>query len=283
MLPDSCGSPRSHKHPKEQSQSPVQSPRRLASPRTPLQPGHGCAVPPRHCSPQPRLPCCSPLPAISPSPACRVRGTPELGCLGGCITQPGIGCAAPMALLIAEHPAPKSTALGWWGRGLGGQGGLCLLPVGCQRHRSFVHRPRATAATSPCASSPTGRSPPFPQDRLCPSHAVCPGTAGPGTTAACLPPRPAQHHEVGAQGVPDPHGHNWHQGGPTRGCPPSQCLSQHPPSASARARLWEGDLCLPRAATEAVPMGTVPMGTHEVWPWGGSAPASGSALLGEDP
>lgn len=128
MLPDSCGSPRSHKHPKEQSQSPVQSPRRLASPRTPLQPGHGCAVPPRHCSPQPRLPCCSPLPAISPSPACRVRGTPELGCLGGCITQPGIGCAAPMALLIAEHPAPKSTALGWWGRGLGGQGGsACCL------------------------------------------------------------------------------------------------------------------------------------------------------------
>lgn len=128
VLPDSCGSPRSHKHPKEQSQGPVQSPRRLASPRTPLQPGHGCAVPPRHCSPQTRLPCCSPLPAISPSPACRVRGTPELGCLGGCITQPGIGCAAPMALLIAEHPAPKSTALGWWGRGLGGQGGsACCL------------------------------------------------------------------------------------------------------------------------------------------------------------
>eukprot|EP00075_Anas_platyrhynchos_P038095 XP_027327348.1 uncharacterized protein LOC113845549 [Anas platyrhynchos] len=166
--------------------------------------------------------------------------------------------------------------------------GLCsigdhLPSASCCQLLDFVAVIQEAKASSLPASIPPGRSPPFPQDRLCPSHAVCPGTAGPGTTAACLPPRPAQHHEVGAQGVPDPHGHNWHQGGPTRGCPPSQCLSQHPPSASARARLWEGDLCLPRAATEAVPMGTVPMGTHEVWPWGGSAPASGSALLGEDP
>lgn len=137
---------------------------------------HGTGTP-RHCSP---------LPAISPSPTCRGGGPQTWGVLGGgCITQPGIGCAAPMALLIAEHPAPagqpKPTALGLEGEREWGDRGA--LPAAC----GLPKAPELRASPS-CHGS---------QLSLCWARNNCclpaspPGTAPRGRcTGGTRPPRP---------------------------------------------------------------------------------------------
>lgn len=122
MLPDSCGSPRSHKHPKEQSQSPLWSPRRLASRLTTPAARPVAVQHPQALQPPAKAALPQPPPSHLPFPSVPGGGHPRpWGGVWGCITQPGIGCAAPMALLIAEHPAPA--ALGWGGGEGGGTGG----------------------------------------------------------------------------------------------------------------------------------------------------------------